>query len=111
MSSHALYVLGLVSWLPLGITNVDVVQPRSSTKDATYLEVNYQDVEATAAALESANIDTVICAISMLSEESSQTQHKLIDASSRSNATRRFVVSSFDIYFQEEYAFHYSRQT
>ncbi|KAK1147810.1 hypothetical protein N8T08_000323 [Aspergillus melleus] len=77
--------------------------PRSSTKYATYLEVNYQDVEATAAALESANIDTVICAISMLSEESSQTQHKLIDASVRSNATRRFVVSSFDIYFQEEH--------
>ncbi|KAI9035940.1 NAD(P)-binding protein [Aspergillus affinis] len=77
--------------------------PRPSTKDVTYLEVNYQDVEATAATLESANIDTVICAISMLSEESSQTQNKLIDASARSNATRRFVVSSFDIYFKEEH--------
>ncbi|PLB47604.1 NAD(P)-binding protein [Aspergillus steynii IBT 23096] len=77
--------------------------PRPNTADITYLAVNYDDVPSTSAALESANIDTVICAISMLSEESSAVQHKLISACASSTPTRRFVVSSFDIYFNEQH--------
>ncbi|PKY03465.1 NAD(P)-binding protein [Aspergillus campestris IBT 28561] len=65
--------------------------------------VNYQDVDATARALEAASIDTVICAFGIDNQAVQDTQLKLIKAADRSACTRRFVVSSFDLLYKEEH--------
>ncbi|KAA8650842.1 uncharacterized protein ATNIH1004_003531 [Aspergillus tanneri] len=76
---------------------------RASNKDITYLQVNYEDVDAASAVLESAAVDTVISALSMITEQSNEAQLNLIQAANKSKSTRRFVISAFDMYLTEEF--------
>ncbi|PLB49880.1 NAD(P)-binding protein [Aspergillus steynii IBT 23096] len=78
-------------------------KPPSSADIFDTLQVDYNDIEATASSFEAQNIDTVICAFGMVSDESSDTQIKLIHAANQSSCTRRFVVSEFDMLFKEEH--------
>lgn len=79
-------------------------QERPSTGAVNYLKVDYSDIDATTKALEEANVNTVICAIAVISPESNQAQKNLIQAAAQSRPTKRFVISSFDALHMEEYA-------
>ncbi|GMF76717.1 unnamed protein product [Aspergillus oryzae] len=68
-------------------------QPHDPVDELTYLAVDYSNVGATAKALETANVDTVICAFGMESDAISEAQVNLIRAADMSGSTKRFVVS------------------
>ncbi|CAG2009291.1 unnamed protein product [Fusarium graminearum] len=75
---------------------------RPSTGAVNYLKVDYSDIDATTKALEEANVNTVICAIAVISPESNQAQKNLIQAAAQSRPTKRFVISSFDALHMKE---------
>ncbi|KAF5232967.1 hypothetical protein FAUST_8455 [Fusarium austroamericanum] len=75
---------------------------RPSTGAVNYLKVDYSDIDATTKALEEANVNTVICAIAVISPESNQAQKNLIQAAAQSRPTKRFVISSFDTLHMKE---------
>jgi saccharopine dehydrogenase-like NADP-dependent oxidoreductase len=72
-------------------------QDRPSQGAESFLKVDYANVEATSKALQEAEVDTIISAISMGSPEASEAQKNLVRAADRSVCTRRFVVSGFDM--------------
>ncbi|KAE8382383.1 hypothetical protein BDV26DRAFT_288664 [Aspergillus bertholletiae] len=78
-------------------------KPHHQVNELTYLAVDYEDVSATARSLEAANVDTVICAFGMESDAISEAQVNLIRAADLSGPTKRFVVSGYDMLFQEEH--------
>lgn len=55
-----------------------------------------------AKAFEEAGVNIVICAISAIDAETSQSQKNLIRAAEKSTPTERFVVSSFDLLHMRE---------
>lgn len=67
-----------------------------------YLKVDYNDPDAITNALEDAGVNTLICAISVVSPEANQAQKNLIQAAERSSITERFVISSFDMLHVKE---------
>ncbi|CCF43457.1 hypothetical protein CH063_03078 [Colletotrichum higginsianum] len=67
-----------------------------------YLPVNYANVEATGKALEENKIGTVISAMSVMSPEVSAAQVNLVKAAQKSNSTRRFVVSAYDMMYTRD---------
>lgn len=64
--------------------------------------MDYADVDSMARKLNELHIDTVICAIGTLTSAASQVQINLIHAADKSDATRRFVVASFDMLHRHE---------
>ncbi|KAG8672384.1 hypothetical protein FPOAC1_005651 [Fusarium poae] len=75
---------------------------RSPSGAVKYLKVNYNDVDAITKTLEEANVNILICAISVVSPEANQAQKNLIQAAERSTSTERFVISSFDVLHVKE---------
>ncbi|KAJ5691744.1 hypothetical protein N7462_001167 [Penicillium macrosclerotiorum] len=67
------------------------------------LQVDYDDVSATAAQLEKHDVRTVICTIGLLSQEASRAQVNLIKSSDQSPTTRRFIPSEYSLPQGEEY--------
>ncbi|KAM0713397.1 hypothetical protein Q7P37_010359 [Cladosporium fusiforme] len=65
--------------------------------DVTVLEANYDNPNATSKLLEENKIDTLVCAIGVLSAERNQSQLNLIKAAADSAYTTRFVISSYDM--------------
>jgi putative NADH-flavin reductase len=74
-----------------------VYQDRPSQGAESFLKVDYADIEATSKALQEAEVDTIISAISMATPEASEAQKNLVRAADQSVSTRRFVVSGFDM--------------
>ncbi|KAE8355663.1 hypothetical protein BDV28DRAFT_31128 [Aspergillus coremiiformis] len=72
-----------------------------SVNETPCVAVDYDDLSGTATSLEAANVDTVICAFGMESDAVSEAQVNLIHAADMSKSTRRFVVSGYDMLFQE----------
>jgi uncharacterized protein YbjT (DUF2867 family) len=69
----------------------------------TYLQANYGDVEATVKTLEENNIDTIVSAIAIESEETSKGQLGLIEAAEKAEGVKRFVPSEWGVLGSEEY--------
>ncbi|RAK96772.1 uncharacterized protein BO80DRAFT_391028 [Aspergillus ibericus CBS 121593] len=78
-----------------------VVLTRGSPKENLVLsrtqqmQINYDDIDSVAQTLEKHEIHTIISAIGIYSDETSQCQLNLIHAAEKSSATRRFVPSEY----------------
>ncbi|KAJ5273483.1 hypothetical protein N7478_008608 [Penicillium angulare] len=77
-----------------------IVLSRQPTVDSSFpgvqvVQINYDDVSSMANTLENYNIHTIISAIGLLSDETSQSQLNLIDAAEQSPATKRFIPSEY----------------
>ena len=60
-----------------------------------HLQIKYDDIAAMTRALENHNVHTIISAISLVSDETSQSQLNLIDAAENSKTTKRFIPSEY----------------
>lgn len=60
-----------------------------------YVKIDYSDVAGLAKLLEYHKIHTVISAIGLISEETSESQLNLIEAAERSQVTERFIPSEY----------------
>ncbi|EGE05310.1 hypothetical protein TEQG_04465 [Trichophyton equinum CBS 127.97] len=77
-------------------------EARDSFNQVEQVEVDYNDISSLAASLEKHNIDTVICAIGMISPEAGQSQVNLIQAAEKSSVTKRFIPSEYSFVQSEE---------
>ncbi|KAJ9488111.1 hypothetical protein VN97_g5194 [Penicillium thymicola] len=59
------------------------------------VQINYEDIPSMARVLERHNIHTVISAIGLVSDETSQSQLNLIEAAEKSASTKRFIPSEY----------------
>ncbi|KAJ5920571.1 hypothetical protein N7516_011429 [Penicillium verrucosum] len=66
-----------------------------SSQNIQNVQVNYQDIPSMARVLERHNIHTVISAIGLVSDETSQSQLNLIEAAKNSASTKRFIPSEY----------------
>jgi hypothetical protein len=73
----------------------------------SYLQTNYHDVEATARLLEDNGIDTIVSAMAIESEATSEGQLNLIAAAERSKITTRFIPSEYGLIATPEYATYF----
>ncbi|KAJ5096116.1 hypothetical protein NUU61_005472 [Penicillium alfredii] len=64
-------------------------------KKIQQVQIDYEDVPSMTQQLERHNIHTIISAIGLISEDSSQSQLNLIDAADKSQSTRRFIPSEY----------------
>jgi hypothetical protein len=67
------------------------------------VQIDYDDVHSMTQALERHYIHTIISAIGLVSDETSQSQLNLIEAADKSNATKRFVPSEYSFVQTAEY--------
>ncbi|KAI9155679.1 NAD(P)-binding protein [Paramyrothecium foliicola] len=67
------------------------------------LPVDYEDYTKTAKVLQNAKVDTLICAIGVVSSEANRSQLNLIQAANMSTTTNRFVIASFDMKHQRKH--------
>ncbi|KAJ5949581.1 hypothetical protein N7454_001165 [Penicillium verhagenii] len=67
----------------------------SSTSEVSTVQIDYDDVASIAKTLDAHNVHTIISAIGLVSDETSQSQLNLIDAAELSTATRRFIPSEY----------------
>lgn len=65
--------------------------------DVTVLEADYGKVKAMSKLLEEHAIDTLVCAIGVVSKERNANQLNLIRAAADSTCTTRYVISSYDM--------------
>ncbi|CAG7956772.1 unnamed protein product [Penicillium salamii] len=77
-----------------------VVLSRSAKQDDTSsrvrnVQIKYDDIASMTQELERHNIHTLISAIGLVSEETSQSQLNLIEAADRSASTKRFIPSEY----------------
>ena len=71
-------------------------EPKKDAKEtAHHLKVNYDDIPSLTKELERYHVHTVVSAIGLVSEETSQSQLNLIDAAEQSKTTERFIPSEF----------------
>ncbi|KAJ5778246.1 hypothetical protein N7520_001492 [Penicillium odoratum] len=68
---------------------------QSSLPGALIVQINYDDVGSLAKTLDTHNVHTIISAIGLVSDETSQSQLNLIDAAELSATTKRFIPSEF----------------
>jgi hypothetical protein len=68
------------------------------------VQIDYDDIHSIRQALERHNIHTIISAIGLVSDETSQSQLNLIEAADRSSATKRFIPSEYSFVQTVEYA-------
>lgn len=74
-----------------------VLQSHGSQHQVELLKAEYNDVRATSRVLAEKKVDTLVCAIGVLTPEANETQLNLIQAASDSACTRRFVIGSYDM--------------
>ncbi|KAL4739983.1 hypothetical protein BDV11DRAFT_169615 [Aspergillus similis] len=65
------------------------------------LIADYSNVGSLTNLLESNKIDTVISAVSLIDDDTSNAQLNLIEAAERSSSTKRFIPSEFGIHYTE----------
>lgn len=65
--------------------------------DVRILETDYSNVEAMSKLLEERRIDTLVCAVGVVSKERNANQLNLISAAADSICTTRYVISSYDM--------------
>ncbi|OLN83298.1 Isoflavone reductase-like protein IRL 1 [Colletotrichum chlorophyti] len=93
---------------PVGRTIVDGLvaygkhHSREPSNGVQFLATDYKDIEGTAKALEQNQIDTVISALGVITADVSESQVQLVKAANKSSATRRFVVSAYDMLHKRE---------
>ncbi|CAI7660393.1 unnamed protein product [Penicillium palitans] len=66
-----------------------------SSQHIQNVQINYQDIPSMARVLEQHNIHTIISAIGLVSDETSQSQLNLIEAAEKSASTKRFIPSEY----------------
>ncbi|KAF3386454.1 hypothetical protein F1880_000160 [Penicillium rolfsii] len=59
------------------------------------VQIDYSDIPSMTAELERHNVHTIISAIGLVSNETSQSQLNLIEAAEKSNSTKRFIPSEY----------------
>lgn len=59
------------------------------------VQINYDDVSSMSKTLKVHNVHTIISAIGLISDKTSQSQLNLIDAAEKSTTTKRFMPSEF----------------
>jgi hypothetical protein len=67
------------------------------------VQINYDDIKSMTNELERHNIHTIISAISLVSDETSQSQLNLIKAAEKSVSTQRFIPSEYSFVQTPEY--------
>lgn len=80
------------------ISSLLMNQKESKEMPATgtlYVQIDYNDVPALTRQLEHHNIHTIISAIGLISEETSNSQMHLIEAAEKSEVTKRFIPSEY----------------
>ncbi|KAJ5895265.1 hypothetical protein N7495_006956 [Penicillium taxi] len=70
-------------------------EPKEIVSHIQHMQVDYDDVSSIAEKLEHHNVSTIISAIGITSDETSQSQLNLIDAAEKSKATQRFIPSEY----------------
>lgn len=68
------------------------------------VQVDYSNTTALSRILDQHEVHTVISAIGIISDETSQSQLTLINAAAQSSATKRFIPSEYSFIQTEEYA-------
>ncbi|KAJ5964465.1 uncharacterized protein N7479_004341 [Penicillium vulpinum] len=71
------------------------VKQESASQNIQNVQINYNDVPSMAHELERHNIHTIISAIGLISDETSQSQLNLIEAAEKSASTKRFIPSEY----------------
>ncbi|KAJ5473381.1 hypothetical protein N7475_002947 [Penicillium sp. IBT 31633x] len=71
------------------------VRQNSDSEKVQILQINYDDIPSMAHELERHNIHTIISAIGLVSDETSQSQLNLIEAAEKSASTKRFIPSEY----------------
>ncbi|CAI7615903.1 unnamed protein product [Penicillium discolor] len=66
-----------------------------SSQNIQNVQINYEDIPSMARVLEQHNIHTIISAIGLVSDETSQSQLNLIEAAEKSASTKRFIPSEY----------------
>lgn len=103
---HTVYVLSRnvrsLEGTPVSTSMLTLIQNHEQEDTISFVTVNYSDVQAVAKFLEGAKVDTLVCAIGMLTPEGNQAQINLILAANYSSTTNRFVISSYDMPFLPE---------
>ncbi|KAF4762481.1 hypothetical protein HAV15_007231 [Penicillium sp. str.  len=66
-----------------------------SSQKIQNVQINYEDIPSMARVLERHNIHTIISAIGLVSDETSQSQLNLIEAAEKSESTKRFIPSEY----------------
>ncbi|CAI7667760.1 uncharacterized protein N7487_006477 [Penicillium crustosum] len=66
-----------------------------SSQNIQNVQINYEDIPSMARVLEQHNIHTIISAIGLVSDETSQSQLNLIEAADKSSSTKRFIPSEY----------------
>ncbi|KZL81204.1 nmra-like family protein [Colletotrichum incanum] len=72
-----------------------------------YVAVNYWYIDETSKVLEENQIDTVISAMGVVTPNTNKAQINLVKAAQRSNSTKRFVVSAYDMLHTRDQVSHY----
>jgi uncharacterized protein YbjT (DUF2867 family) len=78
-----------------------ITDPSASTKasgpqdNVQLVQIDYNDIPAMTAELERHNVHTIISAIGLVSNETSQSQLNLIEAAEKSSPTKRFIPSEY----------------
>lgn len=75
----------------------DLLKIKNSQGDVKHLQVDYDDVSGTSQVLEHAGVDTLVCAIGVLTPQANKAQLNLIQAANMSATTRRFIIGSYDL--------------
>lgn len=76
------------------LTSSQVKQGLSS-QNIQNVQINYEDIPSMARVLERHNVHTIISAIGLVSDETSQSQLNLIEAAEKSASTKRFIPSEY----------------
>ncbi|KAJ5977274.1 hypothetical protein N7501_000616 [Penicillium viridicatum] len=66
-----------------------------SSQNIQNVQINYEDISSMARVLERHNVHTIISAIGLVSDETSQSQLNLIEAAEKSASTKRFIPSEY----------------
>ncbi|OQD64471.1 hypothetical protein PENPOL_c007G08988 [Penicillium polonicum] len=71
------------------------VKPDLSSQNIQNVQINYEDIPSMARVLERHNVHTIVSAIGLVSDETSQSQLNLIEAAEKSASTKRFIPSEY----------------
>jgi hypothetical protein len=82
------------------MSNASLLMNQKQTKekpatDTSYVQIDYNDIPALTRQLELYKIHTIISAIGLISEETSNSQMNLIEAAEKSKVTERFIPSEY----------------
>ncbi|KAK7221393.1 hypothetical protein V2G26_009396 [Clonostachys chloroleuca] len=72
-----------------------ILLSRNPSAKPKTVQVDYSDIDALAATLDKYQVDTVISALSLATDEAGQNQANLIEAAKRASSTKRFIPSEY----------------